>query len=114
MKKLTSIGFEKFDSSKKNRHRQEHLYRDRKFTNTYRGVHMFEPPKFTLCSVHLKNMIKNWKFSSNMMGTLIYFQEFTSDLRGFEKRKFTSDEKKNFTLDTSYVIVMKLNLIAKR
>ena len=33
---------------------------------------------------------------------------------GFEKRKFTSDEKKKFTLDTSYVIVMKLNLIAQR
>jgi hypothetical protein len=33
---------------------------------------------------------------------------------GFEKRKFTSDEKKKFTLDTSYVIVMKLNLIAQK
>ena len=42
---------------------------------------LFEPPKFTLFPVHLENVIKNWKFSSNMMETSIYFQEFTSDLR---------------------------------
>ena len=75
---------------------------------------LFEPPKFTLVSVHLENVIKKLEVQFEHDGNFDLFSGVHFRPAGFEKRKFTSDEKKKFTLDMSYVIVMKLNLISQR